>query len=87
MNYLSINTYNDIFQVYIYYVISKYGETQIVFDGYEGTSTKELIHQRRAGGRTGATVAFDQYMPVTMKKDGYLANNTNKQTFLLSRHL
>jgi hypothetical protein len=27
------------------------------------TSTKDMAHQRRAGGRTGATVTFDESMP------------------------
>ena len=48
-----------------------------------------MTHQRRAGGRTGATVTFDEDMPVTMKKEEFLANNTNKQQFInmLSGHL
>ena len=61
----------------------------VVFDGYEGTSTKNITQQRRAGGRTGATVTFDEHMPVTMKKDEFLTNSTNKQQFInmLSHHL
>ena len=68
--------------MYTKYVTRKYGEAIVIFDGYEGTSTKDMTHQRRAGGRTGATVTFDEGMPVTMKKDEFLANNTNKQQFI-----
>ncbi|XP_052787427.1 uncharacterized protein LOC128222459 isoform X1 [Mya arenaria] len=48
-----------------------------------------MTHQRRACGRTGATVTFDEDMPVTMKKEEFLANSTNKQQFInmLSGHL
>ena len=69
-------------RLYTEYVTRKYREAIVVFDGYEGTSTKDMTHQRRAGGRTGATVTFDEDMPVTMKKDEFLANNTNKQQFI-----
>jgi hypothetical protein len=83
------STYYYICRLYTEYVTRKYGEAIVVFDGYEGTSTKDMTHQRRAGGRTGATVTFDEDMPVTMKKDEFLANNTNKQQFInmLSGHL
>ncbi|WAR13717.1 hypothetical protein MAR_003822 [Mya arenaria] len=64
-------------QLYTEYVTRKYGEASVVFDGYEGTSTKNMAHQRRGGGRTGATVTFDEEMPVTMKKEEFLANSTN----------
>ncbi|WAR03769.1 hypothetical protein MAR_010327 [Mya arenaria] len=83
------STYNCICRLYTEYVKRKYGEAIVVFDGYEGTSTKDMTHQRRAGGRTGATVTFDEDMPVTMKKEEFLANSTNKQQFInmLSGHL
>ncbi|WAR15643.1 LOW QUALITY PROTEIN: hypothetical protein MAR_005748 [Mya arenaria] len=76
-------------QLHMQYVTRKYGEAIVVFDGYEGTSTKDMTHQRRAGGSTGATVTFDEDMPVTMKKEEFLANSTNKQQFInmLSGHL
>ena len=55
------STYNDICQLYTDYVRRKYGEAIVVFDGYEGTSTKDMTHQRRAGGRAGTTVTFYRY--------------------------
>ena len=71
------------------YVTKHYREAVVVFDGHEGTSTKDMTHLRRAGGRTGATVTIDEYLPVAMQKDEFLANNTNKQQFInmLSGHL
>ncbi|KAJ8389494.1 hypothetical protein AAFF_G00120320 [Aldrovandia affinis] len=83
------STYKDICKLYSEYVTRKYGEAVVVFDGYQGTSTKDMTHRRRAGGRVGATVTMDEYMPVTMNKDEFLANNTNKQQFInmLSGHL
>ena len=59
-----------------------------MFDGYD-MSTKNLIHQRRAAGKAGATVTFTENMKVTLKKDNFLANPKNKQRFInmLSRFL
>ena len=36
--------YKDIFKSYSEYVTRKYGEAVIVFDGYEGPSTKDMTH-------------------------------------------
>lgn len=55
---------------------------QFVFDGYEGTSTKDMTHQRRAKGQAGITVTFTGDMQFTMKKDKFLANKSNKQHFI-----
>ncbi|WAR00036.1 hypothetical protein MAR_024408 [Mya arenaria] len=67
--------------------IRKYGEAVVVFDGYEGTSTKDMTNQRRAVGMTGPTVTFDE----DMSKDEFIVKNTNKQQFInipvLSCHL
>ena len=78
------STYNDICQLYTDYVRRKYGVAIVVFDGYKGTSTKDMTHHRRAGGRDGTTVTFDGNMPVTMKKYDFLANKTktNNSSFI-----
>ena len=83
------STYTDICKLYSEYVTRKYREAVVVFDSYQGTSSKDMTHCRRAGGRTGATVTMDEDMPVTMNEDVFLANNTNKQWFInmLSGHL
>ena len=65
----------------------KYGNAIVMFDGYNDRSTKNMIHQRRAAGKTGAT--FTEAMKVTLKKDNFLANPKSKQRFInmLSRFL
>ena len=71
------------------YVSKKYGKAVVFFDGYEGKSTKDMTHQRRTKGQTGVTVTFTSDMQLTMKKDRFLANKTNKQQLIkmLSEHL
>ena len=82
-------TYREICKLYTQYVIVKYGQAIVVFDGYNGILTKDMTHQRRKGGCTGVTVTFNEDMHLTMKKDQFLANTTNKQRFitLLSNYL
>ena len=50
------STYKDICTFYTNYVRRKYGNANIVFDGYEGLSTKDITHQRRTKGQTGPSV-------------------------------
>ena len=75
-------TYKEICTVYTEYVAKKYGKAIVVFDGYGGTSTKYMTHQRRTKGQTGVTVTFTEEMQLTMKKAHFLANTTNKQQFI-----
>ena len=76
------STYRDICRQYTEYVTRKYGDAIIVFDGYEKTNTKDMTHQRRSKGNAGTTVTFTADMPMTMKKDQFLANRQNKQQFI-----
>jgi len=62
------------------YVVKKYGEVIVVFDGYRVCSTKDMKHQRRARGQAGVAVTFTDDMKLTMKK--ILANRANKQHFI-----
>lgn len=57
-------------------------EAIVVFDGYGKSSTKDMVHQRRAKGQAGVTVTFSEDMKLTMKKVNFLANCTNKQLFI-----
>ena len=75
-------TYREICSVYTTYVLKKYGEAVVVFDGYDGKSTKDMTHQRRTKGQAGVTVTFTSDMQLTMKKDRFLANKTNKQQLI-----
>ena len=61
-----------------------------IFDGYKQSSGhKDMTHQRRTGGKTATSVTFSDDMKLTMKKDHFLSNSSNKQSFInmLSRYL
>ena len=77
-------TYKDICTAYTEYVTKKYGEAIIVFDGYSESSTKDMVHQRRAKGHAIVTITFTEDMKLSMKKANFLANSTsvNKQPFI-----
>ena len=57
----------------------EYGEAIVVFDGYNESSTKDMVHQRRNKGQVGVAVTFTEEMKLTMRKDTFLTNKTNKQ--------
>ena len=82
-------TYREVCTVYTEYVTKKYGEAIVVFDGYGESSTKDMVHQRRAKGQAGVNVTFNEDMKLTMKKASFLANSANKQQFIkmLGHHL
>ena len=67
----------------------KYRKAIIVFNGYPSTSTKSMTQERRTGGKVGATITFTDDIKLTMKKDHFLANKSNKQSFIhmVSRYL
>ena len=75
-------TYKDICTAYTEYVTKKYGEAIVVFDGYSESSTKDMVHQRRAKGHASVTVTFTEDMKLSMKKANFLANSVNKQQFI-----
>ena len=50
----------------------------LLFDGYEGISTKDMTHQRRAKGRIGPTLTFTEDMAVTAH-----VNFVNMLSFLI----
>ncbi|OWF41289.1 hypothetical protein KP79_PYT25062 [Mizuhopecten yessoensis] len=77
------STFNNICQLYVNYVSSKYGRPTGVFDGYQGgPSIKDATHLRRSGGCLGLTVNFAEDMVIKSKKDEFLANEVNKQRFI-----
>ena len=45
------------------------------------SSAKDMTHQRRTGGREATSVTFSDDMKLTMKKDHFLSNLSNKQSF------
>ena len=68
--------------VYTEYVKKKYGKPIVVFDGYSGTSTKDMTHQRRSKWQIEVAVTFTEEMQLTIKKAHFLANTVNKQQFI-----
>ena len=75
-------TYGELAKMYSDYVSRKYGRALVVFDGYSnGPSTKDMTHLRRRGNPT-VDVNFTTEMEVTEKKDCFLANQHNKESFI-----
>ena len=68
-------TYREICTGYTDYMVKKYGEAIVVFDGYGESSTKDMVHQRQAKGEAGVAVTFTEDMKLTMKKVNFLANS------------
>ena len=75
-------TYKEISEMYCQYVMQKYGAAILIFDGYNRSSTKDMTHQRRTDGKAATTITFSDDMKLTMKKDHFLPNTTNKQSFI-----
>jgi len=76
-------TYERISSHYVRYVGDRYGNAVIVFDGYvSAPSTKDVAHSRRARSHSSPLVNFTKDMVCTIKKDDFLANQTNKQRFI-----
>ena len=83
-------TYQDICALCCDYILSRnFGPVIVVFDGYRIPSTKYTTHQRRTGGKVGIEVTFTGDVKLTMSKDVFLSNVTNKQNFIdmLSHYL
>ena len=75
--------------MYCQYVTGKCGAAVVIFDGYKQSSTKYMTHQERTGEQTATPVTFSYGMRLTMKRDHFLCNSSNKQSFnnILSRYL
>ena len=67
---------------YTDFVAKNYGAAVIVFDGYDGFSTKDMTHRRRSKGKKGISVTFTQEMNLTVTKDAFLNDPTNKQCII-----
>ena len=75
-------TFRSIIKKYTDYVIRRYGEAMVIFDGYDSASTKDMTHRRRLKGRKGVKVSFALDMNLTESKDLFLSDSTNKQRFI-----
>ena len=75
-------SFASILQSYSDYVVSHYGQATVVFDGYEGNSTKDMTHARRKNGRKGVSISFSASMNLTITKEAFLSDTSNKQRFV-----
>ena len=75
------STYSDKLKSYRNYVLSKYGEAIVVFDGYEVASTKDLTHNRCSKDKRSPLVTFNE-MCLTSTKELFLSIKQNKQKFI-----
>ena len=65
--------------------MKRYGNCPtVVFDGgYDAASTKDTTHVRRAKGRNCKEVRIQLNNPLSISKNSFLLNKSNKQNFLL----
>ena len=81
------DSYAEICNSYIYYLISHYGckeKITVVFDGgYLEASTKDTTHLRRLKGKVGRKIVPSLTNALAVKKDTFLLCKHNKQLFLL----
>ena len=79
----------DFCDQYCQYVTEAYGAAVVIFDSHKQSSTKDMTHQWRTGGKTATSVTFTDDMKLTRKKDHFLSNSSYKQSSInmLSRYL
>lgn len=64
---------------YLYYESRKYGNTIVVFDGYEeDLSMKNYVYSRRSGGRGESLVDFTNVIVMCSKNEDDLSKNTRR---------
>ena len=69
-------------QTYADYVNKRFPGSVIVFDGYEEVSTKDITHRRRSKGKKAKKISFNVEMSLSVTKDVFLTDTTNKQRFI-----
>ncbi|XP_053373150.1 uncharacterized protein LOC123533634 [Mercenaria mercenaria] len=78
------SSFGAIFAQYSDYLLQKYTNPTVVFDGYSsGPNTKDVTHLRRTKGVVGTRVKFSKDTPFKSNKEAFLRNTENKQNFLL----
>ena len=74
------SSWDDILRLYTKYVVHRYKNALLIFDGYNGLpSTKDSTHSRRSGGSAGVEMLFNDTMVLQTKKEEFLTNPKNKQ--------
>ena len=77
------STFESILNAYTNYVNRNYGRAIVVFDGYQGSTIKDMTHKRRSKGKYGLTVTFEKNMNLAVTKEVFLSNKENKQRFII----
>ena len=77
------STFESILNAYTNYVNRKYGKPVVVFDGYQGSTIKDMTHKRRSKSKHGMTVTFEKSMNLAVTKEVFLSNKENKQRFII----
>ena len=54
----------------------------VIFDGYEERSTKDMTHMQRSKGKNGLSVRFSIDMNLTVTKEAFLNEISNKKKFV-----
>ena len=75
------STFESILNAYTNY--GKYGKPVVEFDGYQGSTIKDMTHKRRSKGKHGMTVMFEKSMNLAVTKEVFLSNKGNKQRFII----
>ena len=72
-------TYAQIASLYSDFVLSKYGDAIVIFDGYNSKpSTKDTTRLRRASKSMSRQINFTEEMNCNVSKEDFLANLSNK---------
>ena len=82
-------TFSQICSQYTSFVKQKYGNANVVFDGYETQSTKDEEHFRRGRTQSSRDIAVENHIQVPISQQEFMGNPKNKMGLikLLSTHL
>ncbi|VDI51986.1 Hypothetical predicted protein [Mytilus galloprovincialis] len=75
-------TFSQICMKYIDHIRKRFSNQTVVMDGYNSSSTKDITHLRRSKGIQSNTITFTRDMPLRIKKETFLLNQSNKQRFV-----
>ncbi|CAG2227751.1 unnamed protein product [Mytilus edulis] len=75
-------TFSQICMKYIDHIRKRFSNPTVVMDGYNSSSTKDITHLRRSKGIQSNTITFTRDMPLRVKKETFLLNQSNKQRFV-----
>ncbi|KAK6176044.1 hypothetical protein SNE40_014405 [Patella caerulea] len=77
------HTFSELCSKYVDLVKKNFRTPTVVLDGYNNHSIKDITHIRHNKGIVSNTVTFTKSMLLRVKKETFLANDANKQRFVL----